>query len=139
MNLEEYEREGRARYSAFSKMVAGLIEAAIEHEAIEGVAVVTSRAKAVPSLSKKLEDRNLLDSKSIENELKDLAGCRIVFYTNTALHKFLSSRIIQENFEVLEVRIHEPGKEVKDANELWHAVRSADANHLHSLMGSVGP
>jgi ppGpp synthetase/RelA/SpoT-type nucleotidyltranferase len=80
----------------------------------------------------------LLASSSIEDEIKDLAGARLIFYTNTDVEQFLNSRLIPENFEVHwdQTRIHHPTEE--NANQRYQAIhytvslnktRSALAEH----------
>ena len=70
----------------------------------------------------KLEARGLLESSSIEDEIKDLAGARLIFYTNTDVEQFLNSRLILENFEVHwdQTRIHHPTDE--NANQRYQAI-----------------
>ena len=69
--------------------------------------------KAASRLKPKLQDRGLLDSQSIEGQIKDLAGARLIFYTNTDVDRFLNSRLIPDNFEVQwdETKIHHPTEE----------------------------
>jgi ppGpp synthetase/RelA/SpoT-type nucleotidyltranferase len=101
MNFEEFVRDGRPRYDLFAKTIASVLRAAIGAEP-QGFRLqqITSRAKDPLSLRRKLTERGLLESGSIEQELKDLAGCRLVFYTNTDVDRFLDSRIIFKNFVV---------------------------------------
>jgi ppGpp synthetase/RelA/SpoT-type nucleotidyltranferase len=63
-----------------------------------------------------------LGSSYIEAELKDLAGVRLIFYTNTDVDQFLNSRLIPENFEVHwdQTRIHHPTEE--NANQRYQAI-----------------
>jgi len=42
----------------------------------------------------------LLAAANIETEIKDLAGCRLIFYTNSDADGFLQSRIVFDNFVV---------------------------------------
>ena len=101
MNFEEFARDGHSRYDLLAKTTASVLRAAIEAEP-RGFSLqqITSRAKDPLSLKRKLTERGLLESGSIELELKDLAGCRLVFYTNTDVDRFLESRIIFKNFVV---------------------------------------
>jgi ppGpp synthetase/RelA/SpoT-type nucleotidyltranferase len=101
MNFEEFIRDGRPRYDLFAKTVASVLHAAIDSEPrVFRLQQITSRAKDHLSLKRKLTERGLLESGSIERELKDLAGCRLVFYTDTDVDRFLDSRIIFKNFFV---------------------------------------
>lgn len=121
MNLTEYEKSGRALYAEFAAAVAAILRAALTKEGNLNVQLVTTRAKDVGSLAKKLADREILDSQTIETEIKDLAGCRIVLYTNTDVARLSQSRLIHENFDVLEVKVHEPGMKIVDANDLYQS------------------
>jgi ppGpp synthetase/RelA/SpoT-type nucleotidyltranferase len=80
------------------------------------------RAKEAGHLKLKLEARGLLDAPFIEDEIKDLAGARLIFYTNTDVDAFLNSQLIPENFEVHwdETRIHHPIEE--NANQRYQAI-----------------
>jgi ppGpp synthetase/RelA/SpoT-type nucleotidyltranferase len=71
---------------------------------------VQQRAKNPESLRKKLEDRGILTTASLEDDIKDLAGCRLIFYTNADISRFLQSAIIYDNFEVNwdRTKIHHP-------------------------------
>lgn len=101
MNYDDYFREGHFRYEEFARTVAGILRAAIDDSGQDfHVQQISFRAKGIDSLRRKLGERGLSESKLIETELKDLAGCRLVFYTNTDIDRFLSSRLIFENFKV---------------------------------------
>ena len=71
------------------------------------------RAKSIESLRKKLDAQGLLESDSIEKHIKDLAGVRLIFYTNTDVNRFINSGLLQQGFEVdwKETRIHHPVSE----------------------------
>jgi ppGpp synthetase/RelA/SpoT-type nucleotidyltranferase len=84
MNYEQFIGGERAKFEAFSQTVANIIQAAIDNSPQTlRLQQITARAKSPVSLHRKLTERGLLPSENIENELKDLAGCRLVFYTNT--------------------------------------------------------
>ncbi|HEV8552904.1 MAG TPA: RelA/SpoT domain-containing protein [Casimicrobiaceae bacterium] len=119
MNLDEYEREGRALYAAFAATVTAILNAAIGAEEDFRLHQVTQRAKKVDSLRKKLTERGLAATEMIESEIKDLAGCRVVFYTNGDVSRFIRSGIVDENFEILEVKLHQPQRDAEDAAELY--------------------
>lgn len=121
MNLSEYKTSGRTLYVAFASAVAAILRAALSKSGDLNVQVVVDRAKDVASLEKKLIDRGLLETESLEAEIKDLAGCRIVLYTNSDSARLGQSRIIRDNFDVLEVKIHEPGVSIGDTNELYQS------------------
>ena len=101
MNYDEYARSGRILYESFGKTVAAILTAAIADSGQEfHVQQISSRAKSNTSLHRKLTERGLLETPQVEVELKDLAGCRIVFYTNSDIDGFLNTRLIFGNFKV---------------------------------------
>ncbi|WP_265284685.1 RelA/SpoT domain-containing protein [Verminephrobacter aporrectodeae] len=118
MNIDEYEKEFVDTYDAFSKAVKCELEAAFETagENVKRPQAIQSRAKTVKSLRLKLENRNLLASEAIETEIKDLAGVRIIFYTNTDVNYFSGSRLISDRFfvEHKHTKIHYPNPENDD-------------------------
>ena len=57
----------------------------------------------------------------MESEIKDLAGCRIIFYTNSDVNLFNQTGLMRENFDILDSILHYPGRENRDANELYMA------------------
>lgn len=119
MNLEQYEREGRAKYAAFATTVAKILTAAINAEEGYRLQQINERAKQPISLRKKLEERGITASIILENDIKDLAGCRVIFYTNGDVTRFINSGIINQNFEMLETKLHHPGRDEDDATELY--------------------
>lgn len=125
MRFEDYEREAWSKYAAFGETVADILRAAIRTAGGYRLQQVRSRAKDATSLRKKLEERgkergiDLVDAEGLEAEIKDLAGCRIVFYTNGDVSKLISSGLIAENFEILEVKLHHPRRETEDAAGLY--------------------
>lgn len=124
MNFEEYEKDKYLEYQNFASMVAAVLEAALKSSGDEFCLwEIQKRAKGSSSLRKKLLDRKLLEHLNIENEIKDLAGCRLIFYSNDDVDKFISSGIVKENFDVdwNESRIHHPVEENQDAAELYRA------------------
>lgn len=124
MNFEEYLRNQIARYEEFAAVVRSIIDAALRARPdLARPQHKQHRAKGEDSLRCKLQERGLLASTSIENEIKDLAGCRLVFYTNTDADRFLQSRIIFDNFAVDQdnTRIHYPIGEDVPAAKLYRA------------------
>jgi len=119
MNIEQYERDGQIAYGAFAGIVAAILAAAIGREGGYRLQQVTERAKQPASLKKKLVQQQMVDTQTLENAIKDLAGCRIVFYTNSDVTRFINSGIVDQNFVVLERKIHHPRRVVDDASELY--------------------
>lgn len=83
---------------------------------------IQCRAKGAAHLKPKLEARGLLTSQTIEDHIRDLAGARLIFYTNTDVDRFLQSRLIPENFEVHweATRVHHPTEE--NARQRYQAI-----------------
>lgn len=121
MNIDTYEKTGYADYNRLAKTVAYILKAAVE--AVPGLRLqqVQSRAKVAESLRKKLAERELLDTDSVETAVKDLAGCRLLFYTNSAVTRFRESRILADNFVVdrKRTKIHHPRGETDSAADLF--------------------
>ncbi|WP_019831079.1 RelA/SpoT domain-containing protein [Sphingomonas sp. PR090111-T3T-6A] len=115
MNFEEYKVSGRARYVDFVAAVRTILTAAVEAQGMVPHAI-TGRAKETASLEKKLRMRGIDPASAIDEQLKDLAGARIVFLTNSQVARFSNSGAIYDNFEVLGVNIHHPvpGTETED-------------------------
>jgi ppGpp synthetase/RelA/SpoT-type nucleotidyltranferase len=123
MNFDEYQGKGEARYAEFACIVRDILEKAINRaEGVPRPQSIQCRAKEASHLKPKLEARGLLQSSSVEYEIKDLAGVRLIFYTNTDADRFLNSRLIPENFAVDwdHTRIHHPTEE--NANQRYQAI-----------------
>lgn len=110
MDLVQYEQMGQTLYGDFAGIVRSVVEQAIAAADVPRPQSIQFRAKSVVSLRPKLEAQGLLGSDSIEKQIKDLAGARLIFYTNTDVDRFISSGLIQHEFEVdwKETRIHYP-------------------------------
>ena len=121
MIFDEYEKD---KYRRFAETVDSILNTALK---AEGGAYhlwdIQHREKSTHSLRNKLTDRGLLDHPNIENEIKDLAGCRIIFYSNDDVNNFLRSGIVHENFDINwdRSKIHQPVEETEDATELYRA------------------
>lgn len=119
MDFDGYEREGRAEYAALATTVAAILKAAIGAEEGYRLQQVKERAKQPASLCRKLEQRGIAATATLEEDIKNLAGCRVIFYTNSDVTRFINSGIIDQNFEVLEVKLHHPRRAAEDAAELY--------------------
>lgn len=108
MDFDTYERTAIFEYAEFAEMASKILAAGIASDPTLRLQQMQARAKSPKSLKKKLLKGNLLDTLNLENEIKDLAGCRAIFYTNSDVTRFVSSGLIQDNFEVLEARLHYP-------------------------------
>lgn len=132
MDFVEYVRAGFNAYKEFAETVAAQLKEAIVAEDKYRLQEVRFRAKEPDSLRKKLHDRGLEASTAIENEIKDLAGCRVIFYTNTDVSRLLSSGLIHETFDVVDYKVHHPERDVEDS-ELYtsnHFVVKLTADRL---------
>jgi ppGpp synthetase/RelA/SpoT-type nucleotidyltranferase len=111
MDFETYARSKHTDYAALAETVEAVLRSAIAASAgTLRLQQVQQRAKGPDSLRKKLEHRGILATTSLEDDIKDLAGCRLIFYTNADVTRFLQSGIIQDNFEVDwdRTKIHHP-------------------------------
>ena len=123
MNLEEYKRSGRARYEKLATITAELLERAITDEGGYRLQQIQPRAKTVESLSRRLEHIGQLGTDEIEAHRKDLAGCRIVFYTNNDVGRFVTSGLLQELFDIDwdRSKFHQPGPDQRSAAQLFQS------------------
>lgn len=119
MDFDGYEREERAKYAALATTVAAILTAAIGAEEGYRLQQVKERAKQPASLRRKLEQRGIAATTTLEEDIKDLAGCRAIFYTNSDVTRFINSGIIDQNFEVLEVKLHHPRRAAENVAELY--------------------
>ena len=125
MTFEEYARAHQAEYAEFAKTVVGLVDAALKTRPdVPRPQQLQDRPKGEMSLRRKLERQQLLASTTIEAQVKDLAGCRLIFYTNADVDRFLQSRIIFDNFEIDQdnTRVHYPVGDNVPAERLYNAI-----------------
>jgi ppGpp synthetase/RelA/SpoT-type nucleotidyltranferase len=111
LELNEYENRLRPTYEAFAGVVRFILERAISVDSrIPRPQAVQSRAKEVKSLRRQLEQSNKLDTQTLELDRRDLAGARLVFYTNNDVDLFVASRVIRDNFDIEEdsTKVHHP-------------------------------
>jgi ppGpp synthetase/RelA/SpoT-type nucleotidyltranferase len=106
MTFEEYKQGGQARYLALVEVIQNILRQALDQHHLVAHAI-TGRAKELVSLRKKLGDRDILPDREMD-EIKDLAGCRVVFLTNSQVDRFNGTGALHENFEVLSVNVHHP-------------------------------
>jgi ppGpp synthetase/RelA/SpoT-type nucleotidyltranferase len=122
LDFETYARSKQFDYAALAETVESILRAAIAaHPGAFHLQQVQRRAKNPESLKKKLDDRNLLSTTTLETNIKDLAGCRLIFYTNSDVSRFLQSGIIQDNFDVdwERTKIHYPVPGKTDPDNLF--------------------
>ncbi|MEQ8747086.1 RelA/SpoT domain-containing protein [Pyruvatibacter sp.] len=123
MNLQEYEHGGQALYAEFCEVVADLLKRALEKEPGYRLQQIQHRAKNIASLRVRLEQHDALATDAIEDFRKDLAGCRIVFYTNNDVNRFATSGLLRELFEINwdRSKFHQPGPGIQDAEKLFQS------------------
>jgi ppGpp synthetase/RelA/SpoT-type nucleotidyltranferase len=122
MDFETYSRSGQFEYAELAEIVASILSAALKaYPAKFRLQQVQHRAKSIDSLHNKLEDRNILTTTTLEGDIKDLAGCRLIFYTNSDVTRFLNTGIIQDNFDVdwERTKIHYPVPGKSDPDDLF--------------------
>ncbi|HEY4275192.1 MAG TPA: RelA/SpoT domain-containing protein, partial [Rhizomicrobium sp.] len=114
--LAEYETQYERLYGDFAQTVRALIKNEVAGRTdIPSVQWTKARPKDAESLSKKLADRGLSASIAIADEIKDLAGVRLIFYTDSDAEAFVQARVIPSLFDVewREVKVHHPIAENK--------------------------
>ncbi len=118
MNLNDYETKYFSTYEAFAETVRFILEKALlAAENLPRPQSVQCRAKSIERLRLRLAGAGKLDTQTLELDRRDLAGARLIFYTNNDVDRFLKSPLIRENFEIEEeeTKIHHPTPENKGA------------------------
>lgn len=118
MNLNDYEKKYFSTYDAFAETVRSILEKALRAaDNLPRPQSVQCRAKGIESLRRRLGEAGTLDTQRLELDRRDLAGARLIFYTNNDVDRFLASPLIRENFEIDEdsTKIHHPTPENKGA------------------------
>lgn len=116
MNIDEYENRYLTIYAAFAETVRFIVAKALENSReLLRPQSVQCRAKGIESLRRRLAESGKLESQALELERRDLAGVRLIFYTNNDVDRFISSSLIRENFEIEDdsIRVHHPVPENK--------------------------
>jgi ppGpp synthetase/RelA/SpoT-type nucleotidyltranferase len=96
MTLDEYEQTGKALYAAFADTVESILRAALKANGSVRFQAIQKRAKDISEVRKKLNGANA----NIEASVKDLAGARIVVYSNSEVARLNQSEILRDNFEI---------------------------------------
>lgn len=109
MRLDEYEQTGKALYWDFAVAVASILDAALKANGSIRVQAIQKRAKAAAEVRKKLDSA----ADEVESKVKDLAGARIVVYSNSDVTRLMASDILLDNFEIVwdRTKIHFPAAE----------------------------
>jgi ppGpp synthetase/RelA/SpoT-type nucleotidyltranferase len=111
VNLDDYEKKYFTIYQAFAYTIRSVLEnALLVASHLPRPQSIQYRAKGIDSLRRRLEEANKLDTQTLELDRRDLAGVRLIFYTNNDVDRFLASSVIRENFEIEEdsTKIHHP-------------------------------
>jgi ppGpp synthetase/RelA/SpoT-type nucleotidyltranferase len=121
MTLDEYEKDGFLIYARLSEIVASILNAALDKHPDIRKQQCQHRAKGVESLRKKLVRDNNEETKNLEGAVKDLGGCRLIFYTNADVNRFNKSGILAECFEIDRDRtkFHQPDPREEDNGNLF--------------------
>ncbi|TIQ03828.1 poly-gamma-glutamate hydrolase family protein [Mesorhizobium sp.] len=118
MNIAEYEKTSLSTYDDFARTVRFILENALRAErSLPRPQSIQCRAKDVDSLRRRLAESNKLDTQTLELDRRDLAGARLIFYTNNDVDRFLASSLVRDNFEIEEdsTKIHHPAPENEEA------------------------
>lgn len=110
MTFDEYENGGRILYAAFAKAVGEIIQAAIDLNGSIKLQQIQDRAKEPSSLRQKLLKAGVSESDPIEDVAKDLAGCRLVLYSNSDVTRLNNARLLFDNFDIVweRTKLHFP-------------------------------
>ncbi len=111
MKLNDYETKYFPIYNAFAETVRFILKKAIlAADNLPRPQSIQCRAKGVESLRCRLVEAGKLDTQTLELDRRDLAGARLIFYTNNDVDRFLASTLIRDNFEIEEdsAKIHHP-------------------------------
>jgi ppGpp synthetase/RelA/SpoT-type nucleotidyltranferase len=100
MTVDEYREAGRVLYSEFAAAVAEILRAAVTQHADLRLQSIQHRAKELASLETKIARSGAEVDASIDDIAKDIAGCRLIFYTNGDVYRFRNSGVLRENFDI---------------------------------------
>jgi ppGpp synthetase/RelA/SpoT-type nucleotidyltranferase len=116
VNLDDYEKTYFSAYESFAETVSFILEQALlAADNLPRPQSLQRRAKGIHSLRRRLSETDKLNTQTLELDRRDLAGVRLIFYTNNDVDRFLESSLIRENFEIEEdsTRVHHPTPENK--------------------------
>ena len=121
MKLSQYEATGRMTYAGLAGVVASILRIEIAKQQLPHLQQIQHRAKESMSLRRKLAKFQVDEDVEIEQHAKDLAGVRLVFYTNSDVSRFLNAGILRSNFDIDwdRTKIHHPVGDVQEATELF--------------------
>ncbi|MDE8761964.1 MULTISPECIES: GTP pyrophosphokinase [Rhizobium] len=114
MNIDEYERSYFGQYQSFAETVRHLLESAVGAAGdLPRPQSIQARAKTPASLRKRLEETGNLGAADVASIRRDLAGVRLIFYTNNDVNRFTGSSVVFDNFDVdrRATKVHHPVQE----------------------------
>lgn len=117
MNLNDYEKKYFSIYESFAETVRFILKKALlSADNLPRPQSIQCRPKGIDSLRRRLSEECKLDTQTLELDRRDLAGARLIFYTNNDVDRFRASSLIHENFEIEDdsTRIHQPTIENKE-------------------------
>lgn len=100
--IKEYDNN-RELYKNFSKMIVNILEELLNKNNIQ-YQMVSSRVKEKESLRTKLLENKSLSNLTSISELDDLAGCRVIFYFDSEINKFMN--LVYKRFTVVKNNLH---------------------------------
>lgn len=119
MNFDEYERQYHPLYQNLVDTVQAILKSALAQQNNLHVFLITGRAKAPASLLKKLQDRGIAPTQPIETLIKDFAGCRVIFMTNSEMESFHQIGLLRDHFNIIDANIHHPVPGTKTEDQLF--------------------
>jgi ppGpp synthetase/RelA/SpoT-type nucleotidyltranferase len=123
MDFAYYEKSGHTLYQGLAEVIVSILKAAIAQDQSLRPQQFQHRAKEISSLRRKLERAQATENDEVEQHAKDLAGARVIFYTNSDVSSFQNSGILTDNFEVDwgRTKFHYPTSPSPTASELFES------------------
>ncbi|MCO8020295.1 RelA/SpoT domain-containing protein [Brevundimonas diminuta] len=100
MNFAEYEKAGRQSYERLASTVAAILGVILAGMPTVRVQQIQHRAKGPASLKKKIEMAGGTLDDDVESHAKDVAGCRLILYTNDDVARLVRSYVMFDNFDI---------------------------------------
>ncbi|MEQ1489065.1 MAG: helix-turn-helix domain-containing protein [Terricaulis sp.] len=100
MTFAAYEKGGHGQYQKLAEVVSSILEAAIRVDPLLHCQASQTRAKDPRSLREKIAALQIDEGADLREHVKDLAGVRLVFYSDADVHRFSQSGILRDNFEL---------------------------------------
>jgi len=100
MNFAEYEKAGRHSYERLASTVAAILGVILAGMPTVRVQQIQHRAKGPASLKKKIEMAGGTLDDDVESHAKDVAGCRLILYTNDDVARLVRSDVMFDNFDI---------------------------------------